>query len=50
FVTQRKRYVTVRDFKSKVLIDIRECWTDQEGEIRPGKKGIALYHCCMIHK
>jgi hypothetical protein len=35
--------VTVRTFGGKVLIDIREYYTDQaSGEERPGKKGIAL--------
>lgn len=34
------RYVSVRDFKGKVLIDIREYWMDQAGEMKPGKKGI----------
>lgn len=33
------RYVNVRDFKGKVLIDIREYWMDQEGEMKPGRKG-----------
>lgn len=33
------RYVSVREFKGKVLIDIREYWMDQEGEMKPGKKG-----------
>lgn len=37
------RYVSVRDFKGKVLIDIREYWMDQEGEMKPGRKGIVLY-------
>lgn len=29
----------MREFKGKVLIDIREYWMDQEGEMKPGKKG-----------
>lgn len=33
------RYVSVRDFKGKVLIDIREYWMNQDGEMKPGKKG-----------
>lgn len=33
------RYVSIRDFKGKVLIDIREYWMDQAGEMKPGKKG-----------
>lgn len=35
------RYVSVRDFKGKVLIDIREYWMNQDGEMKPGKKGKA---------
>ncbi|KAG5841160.1 SUB1 regulator of transcription b [Anguilla rostrata] len=42
FQIGKMRYVTVRDFKGKVLIDIREYWTDQAGEMKPGKKGISL--------
>ncbi|OAL01166.1 PC4-domain-containing protein [Phaeosphaeriaceae sp. SRC1lsM3a] len=37
-----KRRVTVREFKDNVLIDIREHWTDDSGELKPGKKGISL--------
>lgn len=33
------RYVSVRDFKGKVLIDIREYWMNPDGEMKPGKKG-----------
>jgi len=33
------RYVSVRDFKGKVLVDIREYWMNQDGEMKPGKKG-----------
>lgn len=36
------RYVSVRDFKGKVLVDIREYWMNQDGEMKPGKKGISL--------
>ncbi|KAJ8245757.1 hypothetical protein COCON_G00235110 [Conger conger] len=42
FQIGRMRYVTVRDFRGKVLIDIREYWTDPSGEMKPGKKGISL--------
>lgn len=35
--------VTVRQFKDKTLIDIREYYTDRNTEMqKPGKKGIAL--------
>lgn len=39
FKIGKMRYVNVRDFKGKVLIDIREYWMDQEGEMKPGRKG-----------
>ncbi|XP_058290219.1 activated RNA polymerase II transcriptional coactivator p15-like [Hylobates moloch] len=42
FQTGKMRYVSVRDFKGKVLIDIREYWMDPEGEMKPGRKGISL--------
>ena len=37
------RYVSVRDFKGKILIDIREYWMDSEGEMKPGRKGEVLF-------
>lgn len=37
-----KRYVCVRTFKGKIMVDIREYWEDSDGELKPGKKGIAL--------
>ncbi|MXQ91178.1 hypothetical protein E5288_WYG006788 [Bos mutus] len=42
FQIGKMRYVSVRDFKGKVLIDIREYWMDAEGEMKPGRKGISL--------
>ncbi|XP_040833375.1 activated RNA polymerase II transcriptional coactivator p15 [Ochotona curzoniae] len=42
FQIGKMRYVSVRDFKGKVLIDIREYWMDSEGEMKPGRKGISL--------
>ncbi|KAM6232407.1 activated RNA polymerase II transcriptional coactivator p15-like isoform 1-T1 [Porphyrio hochstetteri] len=40
FQIGKMRYVSVRDFKGKILIDIREYWMDQEGEMKPGRKGV----------
>ena len=34
-----KRFVDVRTFNGKVLVDIREYYTDDSGERKPGKKG-----------
>ncbi|KAM9331212.1 activated RNA polymerase II transcriptional coactivator p15-like [Gastrophryne carolinensis] len=42
FQIGKMRYVSVRDFKGKVLIDIREYFMDQQGDMKPGRKGISL--------
>uniref|UniRef100_A0A3Q1CU53 Activated RNA polymerase II transcriptional coactivator p15 n=1 Tax=Amphiprion ocellaris TaxID=80972 RepID=A0A3Q1CU53_AMPOC len=42
FQTGKMRYVCIRDFKGKVLMDIREYWMNQDGEMKPGKKGTSL--------
>ncbi|CAO2601379.1 Activated RNA polymerase II transcriptional coactivator p15, partial [Lemmus lemmus] len=42
FQIGKMRYVSVWDFKGKILIDIREYWMDSEGEMKPGRKGISL--------
>ena len=43
FEISGKRRVTVRKFRSNILIDIREYYEDKaSGEDRPGKKGISL--------
>lgn len=45
FALGPKRRITVRKWKSKPLIDIREFWTDpKDGKDKPGKKGISLSH------
>ena len=36
------RRVTLREFRGKTLIDIREYYSDAAGDLRPGKKGISL--------
>uniref|UniRef100_A0A8C2TFI4 Activated RNA polymerase II transcriptional coactivator p15 n=1 Tax=Coturnix japonica TaxID=93934 RepID=A0A8C2TFI4_COTJA len=38
----KMRYVRVSCFKGKVLVDIREFYMDKEGDMKPGRKGIAL--------
>ena len=40
-----KRFVNVRSFKGKCLIDIREYWIDDDGERKPGKKGTLCVQC-----
>ncbi|XP_075040742.1 activated RNA polymerase II transcriptional coactivator p15-like [Mixophyes fleayi] len=42
FQIGKMRYVSVRDFKGKLLIDIREYFMDHSGDMKPGKKGISL--------
>ncbi|KAH9387635.1 Ssb-c31ap [Tyrophagus putrescentiae] len=36
------RYLTVSQFKNRVRVDIREYYLNDEGERKPGKKGISL--------
>ncbi|XP_037758542.1 activated RNA polymerase II transcriptional coactivator p15 isoform X2 [Chelonia mydas] len=48
FQIGKMRYVSVRDFKGKVLIDIREYWMDQEGEMKPGRKELEENHPKMF--
>ena len=43
FKLDDKKRVTVKKFKGKLLIDIREFY-DDGGKMKPGKKGIALSH------
>ncbi|XP_063956127.1 activated RNA polymerase II transcriptional coactivator p15-like [Lytechinus pictus] len=42
FSLSRQRFVNVREFRGKVLIDIREYYEPEVGDLRPGKKGISL--------
>ncbi|KAF1931835.1 PC4-domain-containing protein [Didymella exigua CBS 183.55] len=37
-----KRRVTVSDFKGMTLVSIREYYTNDAGELKPGKKGVSL--------
>ncbi|XP_035231482.1 activated RNA polymerase II transcriptional coactivator p15-like, partial [Stegodyphus dumicola] len=41
FKLSKMRYVSVREFRGKVMVDIREYY-DADGELKPGKKGICL--------
>uniref|UniRef100_A0A4W6G6B1 Activated RNA polymerase II transcriptional coactivator p15 n=1 Tax=Lates calcarifer TaxID=8187 RepID=A0A4W6G6B1_LATCA len=47
FQIGKMRYVSVRDFKGKVLIDIREYWMNADGEMKPGKKGNHFSQACV---
>ncbi|KAM7116501.1 activated RNA polymerase II transcriptional coactivator p15-like [Molossus nigricans] len=40
--TGKIRYISIRDFRGKVLTDIREYWMDPEGEMKPGRKDSSL--------
>lgn len=42
FALSRQRFVNVRDFRGKTLIDIREYYEPEVGNLKPGKKGISL--------
>ncbi|KAK6466134.1 activated RNA polymerase II mRNAional coactivator p15-like [Huso huso] len=42
FQIGKLRYVRVSKFRAKVLIDLREFYSDNEGNTKPGRKGIAL--------
>lgn len=37
-----KRFVTVSQFRKQTLVQIREFYEDKDGELKPGKRGIAL--------
>jgi len=38
----RMRYVSVSEFKGKKMVSIREYYHTDDGDVRPGKKGISL--------
>ena len=42
FELSKNRFATVSEFKGKVRVDIREFYMTDEGERKPGKKGISL--------
>lgn len=42
FMLSKNRFATVREFRGRVMVDIREFYTDSEGDLKPGKKGISL--------
>ena len=37
-----KRFVNINNFRGKLMVDIREFYQDDSGELKPGKKGISL--------
>ncbi|NXH11232.1 TCP4 polymerase, partial [Bucco capensis] len=41
FQIGKMRYVKVACFKGKILVDIREFYTDKDGSVKPGRKGTA---------
>lgn len=43
--TSGKRRVTVSDFNKNTMVHIREFWTNDAGELKPGKK---VCHRCMF--
>jgi len=42
FEIGKNRFVTVCDFRGKKMVNIREFYQNDDGDMKPGKKGIAL--------
>lgn len=42
------RQISVRDFKGKLYVDIREMYYDKEANLKPGKKGINKIYLLKI--
>lgn len=42
FQLSNNRFLTVSEFRNKVRVDIREYYLNDDGEKKPGKKGISL--------
>ncbi|CAG2107235.1 unnamed protein product, partial [Medioppia subpectinata] len=42
FQLSRNRFVSVSEFKNQMRVDVREYYTDDNGDQKPGRKGISL--------
>lgn len=42
FQLSKNRFVSVSEFRSQIRVDVREFYFDDNGDRRPGKKGISL--------
>ncbi len=42
FQLSNNRFVTISEFRNKVRVDVREYYLNDDGEKKPGKKGISL--------
>jgi len=42
FELNKNRFVSVSEFKNQIRVDIREYYFDDNGDRKPGKKGISL--------
>lgn len=43
------RQISVRDFKGKLYVDIREMYYDKEANLKPGKKGINKIYLYVLY-